>query len=148
MAMSTKESMLILVSNKATQTSMNDYNCFTHAVETNVTISPSGSSIAGGNSTLVCSATITPDPLPDNIPSSSSLMFEWFFGPNEGPLPSGVAAASTSLISRNIFRSTLHISPLSQSYAGNYTCRFWGIANLEACTTLTVNCTSVNLLHE
>ena len=89
-----------------------------------VAISPSGSSTAGNLYSLICSATLYPNrnpPLPDpNIPSP---IFKWFFGPNgNAPLPSGLTTMATVLNS-GTYTSTLQFSPLSQSHAGNYTCR-------------------------
>ena len=91
-----------------------------------VTISPSGSTTAGETYSLMCSATLHSGnpPLPDlNIPS---LTFEWLFGPNgNAQLPSGLTTPST-VLSGGVYTSTLRFSPLSQSHAGNYTCRLGG----------------------
>ena len=92
-------------------------------------ITPSGSlSTAGGTGSLVCSAMITTNPRPDNIPSPT---VEWFFGPNNSSLPSGVITTPDG--------NTLQFSPLNQSHAGMYTCRLVGSARLVARTTLIVN---------
>jgi hypothetical protein len=92
---------------------------------------PSGSSTAGGNSTLVCSASIvaqmdTPPP-----------HFQWFFGPNNNSLP--FRTPRTTIGGTNMYSSTLQFSPLSQSHVGMYTCRLGGNARLAARTTLFVN---------
>ena len=94
-------------------------------------ISPSGSSIAGGNSMLMCSASIatqsdTPRP-----------HFQWFYGPNNYSLPFRQSPMTTN--SGNMYSSTLQFSPLNQSHAGMYTCRLGGNARLAARTTLIVN---------
>jgi hypothetical protein len=95
-----------------------------------MTITPSGSSTAGGTGSLECSAMITTNPLPDNVPSPA---VQWFFGPNNSSLlPSGVI---TTPGSSNILR----FSPLSHSHAGMYTCRLAGSVRLAAHTTLIVN---------
>ena len=96
----------------------------TYAVSESVAISSSGSTTAGETYSLSCSATLVPNrnpPLPDpNIPLPT---FEWFYGPNsDAPLPSGLTPSAT-VFSSNTFTSTLQFSPLSQSHAGNYTCR-------------------------
>ncbi len=98
-----------------------------------MTITPSGSSgssTAGGTGSLVCSAVITTNPLPDNVPSPITNV-QWFFGPNNSPLPSGVITTPGSNI--------LQFSPLNQSHAGLYTCRLVGSVRLTAHTTLFVN---------
>ena len=120
---------------------MTDYSILiqwyqSHAVDiTGMSINPSGQSIAGGNLSLVCSATYTTNPPPDNI---SPPTVHWFFGPNEGPLPFGVV---TTPGSGNI----LQFSPLNQSHAGVYTCQLMGSARLKANTTVFVNGTSDNI---
>ena len=103
-----------------------------------VAISPSGSTTAGETYSLTCSATLhmrnptLPDP---DIPSPT---FEWFFGPNgNAPLPSGLTPIENVLNSRT-YTSTLQFSPLSQSHAGNYTCRL-GAGNLVNSAMVTVN---------
>ena len=103
-----------------------------------VVINPRGShvtSTAGMNFTLECSAVITPNPLPFNVPYPS---FEWFFGTNNSSLPSGISVSSVSR-SGNNYKSSLQFSPLSQSHAGMYTCQLGGNALLAARTTLAVN---------
>ena len=91
-----------------------------------VTISPSGSATAGETYSLTCSATLyAPIPLPDNVPSP---IFQWSFCPLnfDVSLPSGVFPMGTTSSSNSTsitYTSTLQFSPLSQSHAGNYTCR-------------------------
>ena len=88
------------------------------------------------NFKLECSAVITPNPLPFNVPHPT---FEWFFGTNNSSLPYyGISVSSVSR-SGNNYKSSLQFSPLSQSHAGMYTCRLGGNALLAARTTLTVN---------
>ena len=96
-----------------------------------MTISPSGSSTAGGNSvSLVCSASIatqSDSPMPH---------FQWSFGPNNNSLPFRTPVTTNS---GNTYTSTLQFPPLSQSHAGMYTCQLGGNARLAARTTLIVN---------
>ena len=73
------------------------------------------------NFTLSCSAYVM-SPLPDNVPTPS---FEWFFGPDNSSLPSGVTVSNVTNNS-NTYTSTLQFSPLQESYSGLYTCRFGG----------------------
>ena len=94
-------------------------------------ISPSGSSAAGENSRLVCSASIATQS--DTPPPH----FQWFFGPNNNSLPFRWLPMTTN--SGNMYSSTLQFSPLNQSHAGMYTCRLGGNARLAAHTTLIVN---------
>ena len=121
---------------------MNDYFKSTHAVDfgTNhlsnpVTISSSGSSIAGESYSLTCSATLVdPVPLPSNIPTPT---FEWFFGPNgNASFPSGTVPMAT-VQTFNTFSSTLQFSLLSQSHSGMYACRL-GVGILSNSATITV----------
>ena len=100
-----------------------------------VSISSSGSAIAGESYSLTCSATLVdPIPLPSNIPTPN---FEWFFGPNgDASLPFGIAPPVT-IESGNTFTSTLHFSTMSQSYSGMYTCRL-GAGSLANSTTINV----------
>ena len=104
-----------------------------------VIISSSGSSTAGETYSLTCSVTISPNPLPANVPSPT---FEWFFGPDTSSLPSGVTPPVTT-ITGNIYTSTLQFSPLSQSHDGMYTCRLGGNPRLAATETVTVAPTTI-----
>ena len=104
-----------------------------------VAISPSGPTTAGETYSLMCSATLRANrnpPLPDpNIPSPT---FGWFFGPNgNDPLPPSLTPTPT-VLSSGIYTSTLQFFPLSQSHAGNYTCRL-GAGSLENSARLTVD---------
>ena len=111
-----------------------------------VTIFSSDSAIAEENYSLTCSATLVdPVPLPSNIPTPN---FEWFFGPNgDASLPSDVVLPIT-VESENTFNSTLHVSILSQSHSGMYTCRL-GAGSLSNSATINVQgmiqCTSYQL---
>jgi hypothetical protein len=96
-----------------------------------VSIMPSGSSTAGENSTLECSASIVTQP--DTPPPH----FQWFFGPNNNSLPFQTPRTTNGVTNR--YSSTLQFSPLSQSHVGMYTCRLGGNARLAARTTLFVN---------
>ena len=101
-----------------------------------MTISPSDSNArtVGENFAPECSVDISPNPLPDNVPSPS---FEWFFGPTNSPLPSGVTVSDVTN-SGNTYTSTLQFSQLLASHAGMYTCRLGGNARLAANTLINV----------
>ena len=102
-----------------------------------VSISPSGpiSATADTYFTLNCSADITPNPLPPNVPSP---YFEWFFEPDNSSLPSGVNVSPVT-ISGNTYISTLWFSPLRFYHAGIYKCRLGGNNKLVNITTIAVN---------
>ena len=102
-----------------------------------VTISPPGpiTATAGKTFTLECSADIAPSPLHQNVPSQ---WLEWFFGPTNASLPSGVTV-SNETISDNSYTSTLLFSSLRGSHAGMYTCRLRGNKTLAAITMIAVN---------
>ena len=106
-----------------------------------MTISSSGSGIAGESYSLVCSATLVdPVPLPSNIIPN----FEWFFGPNgNAPLPSGAAPMSTILRNGHTYTSSLQFSPLTECHTGMYTCRL-GVGILANSTMITVNGKSID----
>ena len=97
-------------------------------------ISPSGCSITGEEFSLTCSASLVVGQQSSNIPLSP---IEWFFGPNNAPLPSGVTSVATS--NGNTYTSTLQFSPLSRSHAGIYTCRLGAGRLLMNTTTINVN---------
>ena len=104
-----------------------------------MTISPGTSVIrgAGENLSLECSVEITPNPLPQNVPVP---IIDWFFGPNNTSLPSGVTCLtplSTVMGSGNTYSSTLQFSPLQQSHAGMYTCRLGSNARLAVSAMIT-----------
>ena len=103
-----------------------------------MTISPGTSVIrdAGENLNLECSVEITPNPLPQNVPSPT---IDWFFGPNNASLPSGVTPVATVMGSGNTYSSTLQFSPLQQSHTGMYTCRLGSNARLAVSAMITVN---------
>ena len=103
--------------------------------EITITLSVSGTETAGKIFTLSCSVDITPNPLPEYVPSPS---FEWFFGPTNTSLPSGVTVSNVTN-SGNTYTSTLQFSPLQESHAGKYTCRLGGNERLAANTMITVN---------
>ena len=102
-------------------------------------ISPSGfTGTAGETYSLMCSATLTPGfiPFPSDVPSPT---FEWLFGPNNSSLPSGVSSPmGTTFDNVGAYTSTLQLSPLSESYAGMYTCRL-GPGRLANHAMVTVN---------
>ena len=89
----------------------------------------------GKTFTLECSADIAPSPLPQN---TSSPTLEWYYGPTNASLPSGVTV-SNETISDNTYTSTLLFSPLQGFHAGMYTCRLRGNKRLAAITVIAVN---------
>ena len=96
---------------------------------------PSGSTTAGENSSLLCSANIiiTND--------ETQPTFEWFFGPNNRSLPSGVNVTPTAAMdAQNMYNysSSLQFSPLNQSHTGTYTCRLGNNARLADTALFTV----------
>ena len=108
-----------------------------------VTISSTGSGVAGESYVLTCSATLVdPVPLPSNIPTPN---FEWFFGPNgDASLPSGAVSISTNYLQNShIYTSSLQFSPLAQCHTGMYTCRL-GAGILANSAMITVNGKFVN----
>ena len=72
--------------------------------------------------------------LPLNVPPPT---FEWFFGPNNSSLPSGVTVSPVTKHG-NTYNSTLQFSPLLVNHAGIYKCQLGGNRKLAANTTLTV----------
>ena len=103
--------------------------------EMTITPSVSGIGTAGEMFTLNCSANITPNPLPEDVPPPS---FEWFYGPINTSLPSGVTVSDVTN-SGNTYTSTLQFSPLLVSHAGMYTCRLGGNERLAVDTNVTVD---------
>ena len=105
----------------------------------NVTITSESSvpdtGTAGKMFTLNCSVDILPIPLSEDVPSPS---FEWFYGPTNTSLPSGVTVSNVTK-SGNIHISALHFFPLQLSHAEMYTCRFGSNERLAANTMVTVN---------
>ena len=84
---------------------------------------------------LECSAEISPNPLPANVPYPS---FEWFFGLTvNSPLPSG-AIVSNVTQNGNKYSSTLQFSPSLPHHSGMYTCRLGGNERLAANTYIAV----------
>ena len=98
-----------------------------------MSISQSGSGIAGETFSLVCSITLLTIPLPSNVPAPT---FEWLYDTSE-ELPSGVIPMETVWGSGNTYISTLQFSLLNQSYSGMYTCRL-GAGRLAKSTVVTV----------
>ena len=116
---------------------------FIHSAD-HVTFSHSGSGNAGETYSLSCSAIlILSGILPTGTPTPT---FQWFFGPNGNAfLPSGLTTPATTSrmativnIATTTFTSTLQFSPLSQSHAGNYTCRI-GAGRLVNSAMVTAN---------
>ena len=106
--------------------------------------SHSGFGNAGETYSLSCSAIlILPGILPTGTPTPT---FQWFFGPNGNAfLPSGLTTPATTSrmgtianLATTTYTSTLQFSPLSQSHAGNYTCRI-GAGRLVNSAMVTVN---------
>ena len=104
-----------------------------------VIISPSGSTgTAGETYSLTCSTTLNSNsvPFPSDVPSPT---YEWFFGPNNSSLPTGVTPMATTFDLVDTFTSTLQFSQLSQPlHAGMYTCRL-GPGRLANHAMVTVN---------
>ena len=95
----------------------------------------SGSKIAGETHfTLNCSAQITPNPLPEHVPSPT---FEWFFGQGNTSLPSGMTVLNVTN-SGNNYTSTLQFSFLQEHHSGLYTCRLGGNERLAINSNITV----------
>jgi hypothetical protein len=63
--------------------------------------------------------------------------FEWFFGPDNSALPSGVMV-SDMIKSGNTYSTSLDFSPLSLSHSGMYTCRLWNYSTQAASANITV----------
>ena len=99
-----------------------------------VSISPSNATIRTAEEflNLSCSADIILDSL------SQDVTFEWFFGPNNSTLPTGVTVSNVTNNS-NTYTSTLQLSSLTQSHVGTYTCRIGGNKRLAASATVTVS---------
>ena len=105
-----------------------------------VTISPMTSvGTVGGLFTLECSVDISPNPLPPSVPAPS---FEWFFGPANSSLPSGVTVFSMTK-SGNTYTSALQFSQLIQCHTGMYTCQLGGNEGLIATSMITFNGISI-----
>ena len=113
---------------------MHDLHLPIHTVNIGpVTITASGGSntgIAGTSFSLVCSATV------ETQPDTPTPNFDWFFGPNNGSLPSGATPMAT--IMGNTYTSTLQFSPLQESHAGMYTCRLGSNARLAVNASVSV----------
>ena len=97
--------------------------------------SPSGSNTgtAGTSFSLECSATV------ETQTDSPTPIFEWFYGTNNGSVPSGATPMATVIGSGNTYTSTLQFSPLQESHTGMYTCRLGGNARLANTITTAVN---------
>ena len=89
---------------------------------------------------LNCSAEIFHNPLPENVSYPS---FEWFFGPTNSSLPSGVTVSNITQRG-NSYYSSLQFSPLLPHHAGMYTCRLGGNERLAA--TICVEGSTINII--
>lgn len=99
-----------------------------------VTLISSGSKIAGETGfTLECSAQITLPNSTHGLPPT----YEWFFGPSNASLPSGVTVSSVTN-SGDIYTSTLQFSFLQEHHSGLYTCRLGGNERLAINSNITV----------
>ena len=104
---------------------------YTHTVNIGtVSIFPSVTSTvtrtAGDNFVLVCRAdNIIPNPPPEDV------TFEWFFGPRNSSLPTGVTVSNVTNTS-GTYSSTLQFSPLLLSHAGMYTYRLWNSSHIAS----------------
>lgn len=85
---------------------------------------------------LHCLVDITPHPLPQAVPTPS---IEWFYGPTNALLPSGVTEMEMSS-NESIYNSTLRFSQLQLSNIGIYTCRLNENERLSARTIVHINC--------
>ena len=108
-------------------------------IQSGVMISSSAEAYAGMNTTLQCSITMI---LPSKNVSPPT--FDWFFGPNEDPLPSGVADPIMTS-SGDSYKSTLQFSSMMPPQGGMYTCQLRGNERIAASTMVTViaNCKEV-----
>ena len=77
---------------------------------------------------LTCSAEISPNPLPENVPYPN---FKWLFGQTNSSLPSSVTVSNVTERGNN-YSSTLQFSPLLPHHAGIYTCRLGRNERLSA----------------
>lgn len=114
-----------------------DCNNFVSVNISEVSLVPSGSSTKSAGEidfTLNCSAQITPDPLPTNVPPPS---FQWFFGPGNATLPCGVTVSNVANRGNN-YTSTLHFPFLQEHHSGTYTCRLGGNERLAVNSNITV----------
>ena len=94
-----------------------------------LTVSGHNNVAAGDSMTLKCSAAII-------VKSDSPYpKFEWFFGPDNSTLSSGVTVSNV-MNNSNTYTSTLQISPLPVSDVGIYTCRLGGNQRLAASITI------------
>ena len=95
---------------------------------------------------LTCSVPlIEPASRPDNVPFPN---LRWSFDGSTS-LPSGVTATPTLMSSstpRETYSSTLQFSPLSQAYAGMYTCQL-GPGRLVNSVVITVNGIAIIPVH-
>ena len=115
-------------------------------LDDHVTFSHSGSGTAGEIYSLTCDAfLVNPGTLPTGAPVPT---FQWSFA--SASLPSGLTTPSTtSSVATNptriTYTSTLQFSQLSQSHAGNYTCRL-GAGRLVNSATVTVDGMMINIV--
>ena len=103
-----------------------------------VTISPHNPrAVVGQSYNATCSVRITTNPLPENTPTPT---FKWFYGPNKSMLITNGSNVTVSVVQNNgnTYVSTIHLTPLSVSHAGIYTCQFGGNEGLNASTVITV----------
>ena len=77
--------------------------------------------------------------LPPNVPPPT---FEWFFGPDNSSLPSGVTVLPVTN-NGNTYNSTLHFSPLLIHHTGLYTCRLGSNYRLAASAMITADCSNM-----
>ena len=100
-------------------------NIFTHtSVSVSVTITPSGSPMAGETYCLQCSATVSGT-------SATSLSYQWLVGPSDNRQP--LNSSSSIIVNSN----AVQFSTLRTSHGGTYTCQVT-VGGLMAETTRTV----------
>ena len=126
-----------------------------------ILVNPSGHHIrvAEESFNIQCSVNINQD-----LPSSVSYpTIQWFYGPTNSSLPSGVTStAVTNNPGSHTYSSTLQFSALQTFHGGMYTCRVGGNEVLAATSNVIVvsskscnnniisffTCTQVELAHE
>ena len=101
-----------------------------------ITVTPSGSHIrvVEESFNIQCSVTIYHDPLPQSVPYPT---MQWFHGPANSSLPSGVTSTGVTKTGNYTYTSMLQFSALQDFQAGMYTCRVGGNEALASTSTVT-----------
>ena len=121
---------------------MLNYNSVFSVNISSLTISPSRhiEHGAGEMLSIYCRVDIV---LPPNVPPPT---FEWFFGPDNSSLPSGVTVLPVTN-NGNTYNSTLWFSPLLIHHTGLYTCRLGGNNRLAASAMITTDCSNNIMIY-